>query len=78
MEIGKHLFAYVLELAGYDSSEPTEENVRECFLDYVDAGYWRDLTQEEQEPHVISIEEICRAFFRFKNVRVPAIGGAAV
>jgi len=36
-----------LDAAGYYSEPATEEALRSCFLDYVAAGYWRDLSLED-------------------------------
>lgn len=51
-----------LDRAGYHDTEATEKNVRECFSDYVDTGFFADLTLEEVDE--ISTEEICRALLR--------------
>jgi dimeric dUTPase (all-alpha-NTP-PPase superfamily) len=52
-----------LDKAGYDM-EPTEENLRECFMDYVDTGAWLDIEEEDIEE--ISIEDICHNLMRLK------------
>jgi hypothetical protein len=36
-----------LDRAGYHELEPTENNLKECFLDYVAGGYYGNLTLEE-------------------------------
>lgn len=36
-----------LDAAGYDQEPATDDALRECFLDYAAAGYWRDLTLED-------------------------------
>lgn len=54
-----------LEKAGYDV-EPTEENLRECFHDFVDCGAWANLSYDDGDLDEYSIEEICQNFMRFK------------
>lgn len=52
-----------LSAAGYVDMEPTEENLRECFADYVDCGVWRDLELEDIES--LSIADMCRGLIRY-------------
>lgn len=62
------IYRRVLEIAGYGHEEPTEESVRECFRDYVAAGYWRDLNLEDVQE--ITTLEICQAFCKMKGLRL--------
>lgn len=57
----------VLDAAGYIHDEPTEENVRNCFADYVDAGYWRDIDMDDIED--ITIDQMCYNLLKGKGVR---------
>ncbi len=52
-----------LEKAGYDM-EPTEDNLRKCFRDYVDCGAWSDVEEEDIDEY--SVEDICRNLLRLK------------
>lgn len=58
----KDLIQKVLDHCGYEG-EPTERNLIECFLDYVDGGVFGNLTVEEAEEEIndgeITIKEIC-------------------
>lgn len=57
------LIARTLKHCGYDQDEPTETNLINCFLDYVDSGKFRDMdseeTKEEIEDGQITWTEIC-------------------
>jgi hypothetical protein len=57
------LIRKVLDRCGYDC-DPTEDNVIQAFLDYVDSGIFRNLSLDEAEEMVkdgdITIEDICR------------------
>lgn len=53
------LFARVLQKGGYEA-EPTEEAVRDMFSDYVDCGYFSNISLEDVKE--ISTEDICRNF----------------
>lgn len=44
-----------LTVAGYES-DPTPEALRECFLDYVGAGYFRDLDLDDADEMIRSGE----------------------
>lgn len=55
------LIKKALEKSGYDS-EPTEENLIDCFRDYVAAGVWRNISIEDVED--ISVEEMCTALIK--------------
>jgi dimeric dUTPase (all-alpha-NTP-PPase superfamily) len=50
-----------LEKAGYDT-EPTEENLRECFRDYVDTGAWVNVEEEDIDEY--SVEDILKNIMR--------------
>lgn len=50
-------FRKVLDAAGYYHDDPTEDNVRRCFGDYVAAGYWSNVDIDDIED--ITIDEIC-------------------
>ncbi len=45
-----------LDSAGYIDMEATEENLTDCFLDYVDSGYYNNLTVEEAQDDIESGE----------------------
>jgi len=53
-----------LDHAGYNS-EPTPENLTSCFLDYVDAGVWRNMDYDEAKEDIregeITVPDMCRA-----------------
>lgn len=53
----KDYYRKVLDAAGYHHAEPTEQNVRSCFADYVDAGVWRDIDMDDIED--ITIDQMC-------------------
>lgn len=42
-----NLIKLALDAAGYEYDEPTPERLRECFLDYVGAGYFRNLDLDD-------------------------------
>lgn len=52
-----------LDAAGYNQEPATEEAVRNCFADYVDAGFWSNLTNEDDLDD-IEINDICRALMK--------------
>jgi hypothetical protein len=58
-----------LKRAGYDC-EPTEENLIECFLDYVDAGIWHNLDYDEAKEDIedgeITIKDMCNVLIKLK------------
>ena len=62
-----NLIQKALTKAGYDS-QPTESNLTECFLDYVDSGVFADLTYDEAEDMIeegeITVNDMCRALMR--------------
>ena len=62
-----NLIQQALSKAGYDS-QPTESNLVECFLDYVDSGIFSNLTSDEAEDMItdgeITVNDMCRALMR--------------
>lgn len=52
----------ILDRAGYNHLDATEQNLIICFMDYVDAGYFGNLDYEEAKEEIesgdITIEEI--------------------
>lgn len=58
----KELIKKVMDHCGYDL-EPTEDNLKEMFLDYVDAGVFGNLTTEEAEEEIesgdITLKAMC-------------------
>lgn len=52
---------------GYDS-QPTERNLTQCFLDYVDSGVFSNLTTDEAEDMIeegeITVNDMCRALMK--------------
>lgn len=53
-----------LQHAGYGHCEPTPDSLTECFLDFVEAGIWRDLDLEEAEG--LPLDDMIRALERLK------------
>jgi hypothetical protein len=49
----KELIQRVLDHCGYEG-EPSEDNLKHCFLDYVDSGIFGNLTSEEAEKDIES------------------------
>lgn len=62
----QELFFKALDKAGYIDVEPNEENVRQCFLDYIDTGEWSNVYYEDNIPYSDNGEEI--------DIREMAIG----
>lgn len=58
------LIRKALDAAGYIHEPATEEALRECFADYVDAGFWSNVDIEDIAD--FSAVEICREFIRLK------------
>jgi hypothetical protein len=58
----KELISKVMDRCGYDM-EPTEDNLKEMFLDYVGSGYFGNLSIEEAEEEIdsgeISLKMMC-------------------
>lgn len=52
----------VLDAAGYTHAEPTEENVRCCFIDYVAAGYFQNVSLDDLDD--ITLDEMCLNLLR--------------
>ena len=63
-----NLIRQALDAAGYTDEPATEEALRGCFLDYVVAGYWRDLDFEdviaEIDEGTITTDQMIRALIR--------------
>lgn len=55
----ENLYRRALDAAGYLDEPATEEAVRECFSDYVDACYWADVYADELDE--IATADMCRA-----------------
>jgi hypothetical protein len=59
----KELITKVLDHCGYSHLEPTEENLINCFLDYVDTGAFGNLDYNEAKELIedgeISIKTMC-------------------
>lgn len=53
-----YVYRLTLDVCGYTDSPPTEEAVRECFVDYVAAGYFENL--EMDDVNELEITAICR------------------
>ena len=64
----EELIVKALELAGY-AVQPTVENLRQCFLDYVDAGVFRDLHVEQAQDEIahgeIGVKQMAKALIRY-------------
>lgn len=61
----EYKYRRVLDAAGYHHVPATEKNVRECFMDYVDAGYWSNLHLDDVDE--ITTEEMCRALLKLSR-----------
>jgi hypothetical protein len=61
------IYQRVLTLAGYEG-DPSEQNVIDCFLDYVDSGAFLDLDYDSARQDIengdITIDQICHAMLR--------------
>lgn len=59
-----------LDRSGYTHLEPTEENLIECFLDYVDNGVFGNLDYDEAKQEIedgdITIKQICLNLIKFR------------
>jgi hypothetical protein len=64
------LIGRTLSHCGYQD-DPTEANLKECFLDYVNGGVFGDLDLDEAkemlEAGEITVEVICRNLLKLKN-----------
>jgi hypothetical protein len=49
-----------LDKVGYGFMEPSEENLRECFDDFVSCGVWSDLRYDDEDINEIPVKNICR------------------
>lgn len=56
------MYRQALDAAGYHHAPPTDQAVRECFVDYVDAGFWSNVDLEDVKD--ISTGDMCREFLR--------------
>lgn len=59
------MYRRALDAAGYNHVRATEKNVRECFKDYVDAGYWSNLEFDDVDE--LTTEEIYRALIKLNK-----------
>ena len=57
--------ASTLKVAGYVDLEPTLDNLKACFLDYVDCGYWHNLNYDDAAADIddgsITINDMIKA-----------------
>jgi hypothetical protein len=64
----ENLIRKALDHAGYNHEEPTEGNITQCFLDYVDAGIWHNLDFDEAREDIaegeISVKDMCHAILK--------------
>jgi hypothetical protein len=64
----RELISRALNHAGYIDTEPTEENITNCFLDYVDAGIWHNLDFDEAREDIadgeITVKDMCHAILK--------------
>lgn len=56
------LYRRALDRAGYTHAEADQESVKECFGDYVAAGYWSNLDLDDLEG--ITVLEMCEALLK--------------
>ncbi|MFD0717679.1 hypothetical protein [Paenibacillus sp. GCM10027626] len=56
------MYRKALDAAGYGHEPATEAAVRECFADYVAAGYWADVYIDELDE--IQTIDMARALMR--------------
>jgi hypothetical protein len=56
------MIAEALQAAGYEG-EPTRDNLIECFMDYLGAGYWSnsDDLLDDFNSGLLTDEQICKA-----------------
>jgi len=59
------MISKALQAAGYDC-EPTRENLIECFMDYIAAGYWSnsDDLMDDYNCGLLTDNQICRALMQ--------------
>lgn len=64
----EELIVKALELAGY-AVQPTVENLRQCFLDYVDSGVWHNLDLQQAQDEIahgeIGVKQMAKALIRY-------------
>lgn len=53
-----------LDKAGYYHAEATEENLKSCFMDYADQGYWSNLDMDDIEE--LSLDQMVHGLLRLK------------
>lgn len=59
------LIRRALDHSGYGHVHEIEENLIECFRDYVDSGIWFNLTLDDIDG--ISTADMCRALLNIKH-----------
>lgn len=63
------LITKALNSSGYNY-EPTEQNLVDCFLDYVDSGAWSNLQLDEAKEMIkdgeLTVEQMCKSLIRIK------------
>lgn len=55
-----------LNKVGYLDMKPTEDNLRECFMDYVDSGIWSNIRYDDDDLHEFSVNDICRNLWKLR------------
>lgn len=55
-----------LNKVGYLDMKPTEDNLRECFMDYVDCGIWSNIRYDDDDLDEFSVNEICRNLWKLR------------
>lgn len=65
VEEGNSKIRRALDRAGYTHVDDTEENLIQCFMDYVDSGIWQDLTMDDIEG--ITLDEMCQALLKLNS-----------
>jgi hypothetical protein len=53
-----------LDRAGYRGIAATENNLRECVMDYADTGAWRNMEPEDVQD--LTVDEMVRGIMRLK------------
>jgi hypothetical protein len=60
------LIKATLDKVGYDFMKPTEENLRECFYDYVCCGVWSNISYDDEDLNEYSTNSICRNLWKLR------------
>ena len=64
-----NLIQQTLSHCGYDS-QPTERNLAQCFLDYVDTGAFSNLTYDEAADMILegelTVNDMCQALLNLR------------